>query len=166
MIRRRSMEILTLLMLVAGAFLLPNSVHADEGPPPSPITVTQRVSNDDFMPNAVVPGPAGNQVTITNRYYPYWQGKVRTDGYASANFNLPAWRRMTCQSHARNDAGQTGTYGSSAGSYGGNSCPTTTPLAEVGGLVPANYTTWTKAWWHWSTDTQGYGVAEQTHYVQ
>ena len=156
-------RMLTLLMLVGSVLLLPGPVHADEGTPPAPIIVTREVSANNLGPNAVVPGPGGNQVTITNRYYPYWQGKVRTDGYANANFNQPSWRRMTCRSHAYNSAGQTGTSGYSSGADGGDNCPTTTPLAEVGGLVPTTSTSWTEATWYWSDDSQGYGKAEQSH---
>ncbi len=45
----------------------------------------------------------------------------------------------------------------------GNNCPPT-GLAELSGVVPTYYTTWTKAWWKWSNGSNGYGKAEQTHY--
>jgi len=90
-------------------------------------------------------------------------GSVKSNGWANANFDQPPQSRITCQSHVYNSAGQHGTYTNSQGPYGGNYCPET-GLAVLGGVVPTYYTTWTKSWWRWSDETQGYGIAEQTHY--
>ncbi len=159
----KSLSIVVLLVLLLNALVSPSLVYADGKNPPPPITVTTRVYHSTVSLNSTVPGPGGEQVVITNEYYPYYNGSVKSNGWADANFNQPAWSQMTCQSHVYNSSGQHGTYTSNAGAYGGNNCPPT-GLAELSGVVPTYYTTWTKAWWKWSDESNGYGKAEQTHY--
>lgn len=149
---------------------LPRRAPDEENPPP-PVSITTQVTSeqdvnplpDGIAPASVVPGPGGYTVWITNRYYPYYGGQVKSDGWAEGNFNEPPGYRFTCQSHVYNYCGQEGTYTSSYGQYGGSNCPVT-PLAVLGGVVPCTYVTWTKAWWFWPDRSPGYGVAEQSHY--
>ncbi len=130
--------------------------------PPSPIVI-ENVVDYSGSGDSVVPGPGGNSVTITNRYYPYYSGSVKTDGKAEGNFNRPPGSRYQCRSHVYNSAGRHSRYPTSHGSYGGTNCPYTA-LASLGEVVPSYYTTWTKSWWKWSDSTSGYGIAQQTHY--
>ncbi len=161
--KAKFLSVFVLLALLLSTLVVPSPAWADGGNPPSPITVTSEIDHSGAAPSGVVPGPGGEQVTITNQYYPYYGGSVKSNGWADANFYQLPWSRMTCQSHVYNSAGQHGTYTNNQGSYGGNNCPET-GLAVLGGVVPTYYTTWTKSWWRWSDETQGYGIAEQTHY--
>ena len=68
-----------------------------EDAPPIPLVTTNVVSKDVVGPHSVVPG--GASVTIANRYYPYYEGSVKTDGWAQGNFNVPYWARFSCQSY-------------------------------------------------------------------
>jgi len=108
--------------------------------------------------------PSGkNKVTIINRYYPYYGGSVKTDGRAVANFDQPSGSGISHLSHVYNSAGQEGTYEDSYGEWGGTYCPYTSPLAVLGGVIPATYTTWIKAWWKWPSGTNGFGKAQESH---
>lgn len=160
---RGKLVVLTFVSMLM-TFTIPVPALADgSDTPPPPIIVTATV-NTEAGPNSVVPGPGGASVTITNRYYPYYGGAVKTDGWAQAtNFNEPPNHRFSCQSHVYNSAGQHGTYEWSHGSNGGNNCPVT-PLAVLSGVVPATYTSWTKSWWRWPDLSPGYGIAPQSHY--
>lgn len=142
------------LALLTGLIALP--VYAD-GPsdyelPPKPFTITEKVSLNK-----------GEQVIITNRYYPYYQGAVKSDGEASGNFNQPPYSRFACYSRVTNNAGQEAVGGYSYGSYGGTNCPTT-PQASLSSVIPATYTSWTHASWRWSNGSLGNGYANQSHY--
>lgn len=165
---KRLIALLVSLILVAMTALMPvipvvAMTNSDDAPPPAPIVVTTFYSKG-IAPDSVVPGPGGQSVTIVNRYYPYYGGQVKTDGWAQGNFSEPLGYRYSCESHVYNSAGQHGTYTWSYGSYGGSNCPIT-PLAVLsGGVVPATYTSWTKAWWRWSDLTAGYGIAQQSNY--
>ena len=153
---------LTLLLLIVTISSQTLMVMADDAPP-IPLVTTNVVSKNVVGPHSVVPGPGGVSVTIANRYYPYYGGSVKTDGWAQGNFNVPYWARFLCQSHVFNSAGQQGSSTWSSGTYGGNSCPVT-PQASLSGVVPTTYTSWTKAWWAWPDGTSGYGIAQQSHY--
>jgi len=142
------------LALVVGLVASPAYADGpdDNGPPPKPLTITSQVSQGK-----------GEKVTITNNYYPMWQGAVKSDGFASGNFSQPPNSRFDCYSKVTNDAGQQATGDHSYGSYGGTCCPTTNK-ASLSGVVPAYYTSWTFASWHWSDGSPGSGDAHQTHY--
>ena len=160
--KRRLISILAALVISIGTIGDITPAYADDDAPPPPIIVETEV---DFSGagDSVVPGPGGESVTITNRYYPYYGGSVKTDGKANGNFYQPSGSRYKCQSHVYNSAGQVGTTTTSYGSYGGTNCPYTTK-ASLGGVVPTTYTTWTKSWWKWSDGTSGYGISQQSHY--
>ena len=124
----------------------------DNEPPPKPLTITKQVSRG-----------RSEEVTITNRYYPYYQGAVKSDGEASGNFNQPPYSRFDCYSRVTNSASQEAVGGHSYGSCGGTCCPTT-PKASLSGVVPAYYTSWTHASWRWSDGSPASDYANQTHY--
>ncbi len=157
---------LTLAATIALIPVMPAAAMAnnDDALPPAPIVVTTVVYPAGVAPDSIVPGPGGNSVTITNRYYPYYGGQVKSDGWAQGNFSEPSGYRYSCESHVYNSAGQNGTYTWSYGSYGGSNCPTTPQAMLSGGVVPTTYTSWTKSWWEWSNLTSGYGIAQQSHY--
>lgn len=170
MLRRKSILVFAVLIMLLGSFGVASPAHADDDapPPPEPIVVKTEVKGkvigNVILPNSVVPGPGTQSVTITNRYYPYYGGKVKTDGKAEGNFNQPSGSRYTCKSHVYNDAGQYGTTTTSYGIYGGANCPYTAQAVLSGGVVPNTYNSWTKAWWKWSNNTNGYGIAQQSNY--
>lgn len=142
------------LALLVG--LVASSAYADgpgdNEPPSKLLTITSQVSRG-----------RSEEVTITNRYHPYYQGAVKSDGEASGNFSQPPYSRFDCYSKVTNSASQQATGDHSYGSYGGTNCPTT-PKASLGGVVPATYTSWTYASWHWSDGSPGNGDAHQSHY--
>ena len=159
-----------LLFLVSLFFVSTLSVaspaYASESEPPQPLTVTSQLERKDKVgaqPDGVVSGPGTNRVTITNRYYPLWQGKVKTDGDASGNFSQPAGNRFHCESRIYNYNNQSSPTKHSYGDYGGTNCPTT-PIAEMSTVVPATLVSYTSATWRWSNYTSGSGEAEQTNY--
>jgi len=172
MLPKKVFSVFVALVILFGSLGVTSPAHADGEvpPPPEPIVITTEVSGqttgNDFLPlpDAVVPGPSGQSVTITNRYYPYYGGKVKTDGRAVGNFSQPSGSRYKCQSHVYNNAGQQGTYTTSYGSYGGANCPYTAQAVLSGGVGPNTYTSWTKSWWKWSNNTNGYGIAQQSNY--
>lgn len=167
--KRRYVSMIVALVMFLGSFGTASPVYADgkNPPPPPPIIVTTVVKAkgliDLLFPNAAVSGPGGS-VTITNRYYPYYGGQVKTDGNAVGNFSQPSGSRYQCQSHVYNSAGQQGSYTTSYGSYGGTNCSYTAQAVLSGGVVPNTYTSWTQAWWKWSNNTSGYGIAQQSNY--
>jgi hypothetical protein len=170
MLPKKIILVLVALVMLFGSLGSASPAYADDEvpPPPPPIVITIEVRGKTignvFLPSAVVSGPSGQSVTITNRYYPYYGGQVKTDGNAVGNFSQPSGSRYKCQSHVYNNAGQYGTTTTSYGSYGGANCPYTAQAILSGGVVPNTYTSWTKTWFKWSNGTNGYGIAQQSNY--
>ena len=93
---RKSVVSLLVSLLFVSTLSVASPAYASESEPPQPLTVTGRVERKDKVgdqPDGVVSGPGTESITITNRYYPLWQGKVKTDGDASGNFSQSASRQ-------------------------------------------------------------------------
>ena len=94
--KAKFLSVFVLLALLLSTLVVSSPAYADGGDPPPPITVTSKINHSGATPSGVVPGPGGEQVTITNQYYPYYGGSVKSNGWANANFYQPPQSRITC----------------------------------------------------------------------
>ena len=142
-------------------------VHAQQTTPPAPIIVTQEYGKSvtgRFTPNSAYYGPAGEQMVIANSYYPWFNNKVKTDGWADANFRQPGFAVITCKSRVTNTSGQDSGWQSDSSGWGGTDCGPT-PIAEISSAAkPSTYTSRTQAFWDWLDSSDGFGEANQSHY--
>jgi len=129
-------------------------------PPLPPIEIIKQVTRGGGEVGVMSP----ERVTISNSYYPYYGGAVKSDGYAYADFNQLSWSRIECKSRVTNARGQQGAFTPvSPGAYGGCNCPRTAK-ASLSGVVPCTYTSWTFANWHWLDGSPASDNANQSHY--
>lgn len=154
-----------LLVTVLGLFLMPTSLVEAKDTPPPPIVVTEEfISDSDVIrPLSDFYGPSGERVVVTNRYYPWYNDVVRTDGWTDATFRQPGISTIICKSKVENDQGQISAWAQASTGWGATSCGPT-PIAEIEDAVkPAIYTSRTQGFWDWLNGSDAFGESVQSH---